>query len=135
MLKIMWVEAGKFLWKFGEETPVSADEMMPVGLRAQFSDWDSEFQSVYRGWLADDPRSGSTLHDIRSALHSNGLRLRSMLAEETRQAVYYWFDVDRSEHEDFRWERCPLCDRPLTLGSQNPNDALVCDNDMLVFPG
>jgi hypothetical protein len=135
MLKIMWVDAGTFLWNFGEETP-SDVQSLSASLQAALSDWASQFRDAYRKWLDDEPDASSILHDIRSSLHSKGQILRDKLADETGQAVYYWFDVDRSEQENFQWEYCPLCSLPLTETSNaNPNDRLVCERSKLVFPG
>ncbi|WP_212002739.1 hypothetical protein [Chitinophaga sp. HK235] len=138
-------EIFKIVWLPGEhEIIFNAKTESPLSLKSplyellnQYLDidkWKIQYNQLYLDWLDGNSESIYNINDqINLSIIDALIKLNKILDQ---QAIYYWFDIDRTFTEGFTWKYCPISGEELIcLGSGYPEkNAFISPRYPLIFP-
>jgi len=133
----MWLSnETEIIFNMKDEAPLSLKENPYYVLNKFISlkEWVKQYTLEYRKWLNDEQNS---ICDIRNRLNSEMIdaikKANDLLNDD---AIFYWFDIDRTYNEGFEWKTCPITGNKLVdLGSEYTEmNQLVCFSSFLVLP-
>ena len=123
------------VWDIELEEPISVSDPLLAILEKEVgtSEWIREFAEIYNLWLEDD---SNEMYDIFNEVNLSMIKKLDHYNSTAQEKVYYWFDVDRVEHPDFKWKTCPLSNSELIdLGEKVPKkNRLMSKNHSIIFP-
>ena len=97
--------------------------------------WRKKYARNYRDWLENDDK---TIFDFEKSLLRDMLAALRRVNEKLPADLHfcYWYDLDRSENEDFHWTHSPITREPLTdLGDDFFSENRLWDkNNCLILP-
>jgi hypothetical protein len=137
LLKIMWVPgAESLLWNMKDESQLSSQSAIYklVEGNSEIVSWASRFDQLYEQWLEGD---NDVIYDVKHEVNREILSiLRTLNTSLSELAIFYWFDVDRTDNDDFVWTESPFSGKPLLdLGPDyHFLNRLVSLEDYVVFP-
>lgn len=107
---VMWLpDTSEIIWDMKNKTQMSSDFYLYHALN-QYIDlekWIKKYAELYKDWLEADAQEIYNLQNpsIEKML-SSIQKVNANLPQNTK--LFYWFDVDRTENEDFIWENSPI---------------------------
>lgn len=137
LYKIMWVpETEKVIWDMRTEEPISINDMIykRVTNHLNLTKWIKFYKGLYSDWLEDDKND---VYDITHDINQMAINALGKINQSLNEIkLYYWFDKDRTEEENFQWEFCPLTNQKLIyLGKEyHYLNRYISPNSFLVFP-
>lgn len=89
-----------------------------INQNIDFNNWLANYCSYYQKWLNEDDQ---TIFDLRSPLLKSILDAIQNVNKkmDDNKRLFYWFDIDRSFKEDYRWKNCPITKTKLINLGQN----------------
>lgn len=97
--------------------------------------WRKKYAQLYRKWLENDNKA---IFDFEQAILKDILSAIRCVNEKLPPDLHfcYWYDLDRSENEDFVWTHSPISGDPLTdLGDDFFRESRMWDkNNGLLLP-
>lgn len=137
LLKVMWLpKEDEVLFNIKNETflPIQSKLYNEVFNNFDITKWKKLYGQAYDKWLNEDD---SSIYDINSQVNQSMIntlvKVNELLGGEM---IFYWFDIDRTDNENFKWEFCPLSKKRLIhLGDEYPKiNSLISPDYPLVFP-
>ena len=137
LVKVMWLPGEDeilFDMKNGIPIPLTSKLYTYLAEHISVNKWRDLYKLKYDDWLYKDDAS---IYDINHKV--NTMMLYALLkVNETLSGkkLLYWFDIDRTENENFVWEECPLSlNRLMHLGANYPQiNVLMSPDYPLIFP-
>lgn len=134
--KLMVVGAqSEIIWNMisEKEIPLNNDVYIKINKEINLNEWQNKFNNLYTQWLNEDVEF---IFDIFNPINTDILSAISRYNKNSDSKLYYWFDVNRDNYPDFKWEYCPITGERLILLSEayHSNNRLVSPNEPLVFP-
>jgi len=141
LYKVMWLpEIDQIIWRMDKEAPASADvQTLIINNLAKYIDlqqWHSSYSQLYNRWLQDE---STEIYNITSEINSRMVAAvkkanESLVKEE--MLIFYWFDKDRTEDDDWIWMNDPIDGAPLIALDKNFHhlNRKVSLKSYLVFP-
>jgi hypothetical protein len=136
-VKIMWLPDGhehKHLLYMTNNSFVEDLEILKLIDLNILTTWSDFFDKEYDDWLSG---YSDLIFDLESPEISLILEhLVDLNKSQSKVEFFYWFDVDRSINEKFKWKNCPLTGEALVnLGKEYlKNNRLVAPKAPLCFP-
>lgn len=137
LLKIMWLPAER-------EVLFNIQNEIQIPITSKFYDVFSDYIDIekwrilygekYHNWLNEDD---SSIYDINNEINLKMIDALVKINKRSSDAIFfYWFDIDRTFYERFKWEYCPLSNkRLLTLGDSYPAiNSFISPDYPLLFP-
>ena len=136
--KLVWLPEEKQLLfdaKSQEYLSLESDAFRQILMFIDLDRWTASYSVAYKKWLNEDDMSIYDFNYPVNAVIIDGLIKANRGSEP--ELLLYWFDVDRTDNEEFVWEYCPLSGRKLiNLGEDYPKiNSLVSPDFPLIFPG
>ncbi len=139
LYKIMWLPDTENLFlKMTDETEAELSVknyfITELQKNIDLNEWQIDYRKAYKMWLEDDD---NTIYDIHNPLIFNIIEAVNKVNQQSEKLkLYYWFDIDRSANENFRWEKCPITNTELkNLGKDYFYvNRLVSEKASLVMP-
>lgn len=100
------------------------------------SAWHKKYSVLYQEWLNNDL---DVIYDIKNEINVEIIQAIKATNDELRKKnilLFYWFDFDRTSHENKEWSKDPFTDKYLyELGSSyNKLNRKVSLENFIVFP-
>ncbi|SFS47950.1 hypothetical protein [Mucilaginibacter polytrichastri] len=136
-IKVMvTVDSEDILWNIVSESVISCNHPAYILLSKQIDlkQWKRDYLNLYNNWLYNDD---NRIYNIDDPINKSMiLALAAVNKLNKNVKLFYWFDVDREEHPEYRWTKCPLSNEPLiTLPSYiHKNNRYVSTATPLIFP-
>lgn len=107
---IMWLpDTAEIIWDMKNKTQMSSDFYLYHSLNQHIDlgKWTKTYTELYKDWLEADTQEiynlqNPSIQKMLSAIQ----KVNTNLPQNTK--LFYWFDVDRTENEDFIWENSPI---------------------------
>ena len=137
LIKIMWLPGQQeilFRMKTEESLPLASKHHNQISALIDIDKWRYLYGQAYDNWLNKDD---NRIYDINFDVNQNMIAALTKANEALHQRIYfYWFDVDRTDNENFKWEFCPISSKKLLkLEPDFPKvNSLVSPDYPLVFP-
>ncbi len=137
LLKIMWLpNENEIFFHMRNEKAVfwNSEIYKSLSEYIDVENWKHLYSKSYQRWLDDDDDS---IYDIQSEINKSMIdSLIKLNKTLVSGVVFYWFDIDRTNNENFKWEFCPNSKKRLfTLGNTYPKiNSLISPEFPLVFP-
>lgn len=134
--KVMWAaEGANIIWNMEQEEPDASCAALAALLHTYIDvpAWATSYEDYYHQWLAADDL---TIYNLDAPIVASMLNAIKRFNRQEQYKLYYWFDIDRTESSDFRWQRSPLSgERLLQLpDSFSSVNRYISPTDLLVFP-
>jgi hypothetical protein len=137
MYKVMWVPGHEgIIWDIHNEEQVPVDDTLYSTLKKyiDIEKWEETYKSEYHSWLEADNNS---IHDINNEV--NLLMIEAIGKANNSlvdKLIFYWFDIDRTDVDNFYWEYCPLSNKKLVaLGNNYPKmNSFISIDYPIIFP-
>ena len=137
LLKIMWLpEAASMIWDMKHESEISLGAIQDetANVYAEISSWAGRYEQFYKRWLEDET---DVIYDIDHEINREILSIvKGLNATSNKYIFFYWFDVDRTNDDKFRWVTSPRSREVLfDLGPDfHFLNRLISVEDYMVFP-
>lgn len=135
----MWLpETKRVIWdiKNEQQIPLKSQPYLDIAsLNFDLNKWIKEFGKLYRLWLdEDDKRVFDLNHEV------NKMPIEMLIAlnkAADNYKILYWFDVNRDENPEFKWEYCPISKTLLKEFNEDlpRKNKYFSDVYPLIFPG
>ena len=120
--KVMFVpNEDTVLWEVFAENPLQlgCKNYCILNSYIDIEDWKEKYRIKFNEWLNEDDL------DIFDINHSVNLEMINALIQVNRHLsgdfIYYWFDIDRTYNEHYRWTNCPISgEKLIDLGTEYP---------------
>jgi len=141
LYKLMWLPVkSEILWRMKDETLAlpHARQLILSCINQYFdiNDWYENYSKSYHDWLNND---NPTIFDLKNKLNWEVVlslkRVNKLLARQDI-LLFYWFDIDRSKYDNWKWSKDPITNKPLSeldLSFHELNKKVSEDN-YIVFP-
>ena len=137
LIKVMWLpeeEEILFHLKSEKALPITSKWYNHVLRYIDLNNWKELYRKAYDNWLNN---GDSFIYDINNEV--NLIMINALIAaNETlkNEMIFYWFDIDRTYHENFLWEYCPISkQRLIFLGDNYPKiNSFISPEYPLIFP-
>lgn len=136
-LKLMWLPDESFPlfdMQTNEVCSLSREEQSFIREQLSLDAWIHSFTLEYAKWLNDE---NNKVHDIHSELHASMIRnIEKTNKLANSLIIYYWFDIDRTNVDDFHWQNYPISGKALIdLGeTYHSLNRLISPDFPITFP-
>jgi hypothetical protein len=137
LLKVMWLpESDGIIFDMMNEKPLNKEESIYIELNKQINlkEWITDYSKEYKKWLED---KSDKIYDLNFSVNKNMIdAIKKLNQKNVKELLFYWFDVDRTDNENFKWEFCPIAGvKLLQLGNGfSKINNLISIEEYLVFP-
>jgi hypothetical protein len=137
LIKVMWLpEEKEVLFNIKNETviPIKSKLNSQVFSFFDIDKWKRLYAEAYDRWLNKDD---SSIYEVNNPVNQSMIDTLIKVNESLeREMIFYWFDIDRTYNENFKWEFCPMSNQRLIfLGDEYPKiNSLISPEYPLIFP-
>lgn len=137
LFKIMWVpETEEVIWDMKTEEPISINHIIynKVIKHLDLTNWISFYKILYSDWLDEDKNDIYNIsHEINQMVINTLEKINQSLDD---MKIYYWFDIDRTEEENYQWKICPLTNQNLKYLGKDYHylNRFISPKKFIVFP-
>ena len=135
---VMWLpDNAEIIWEMKNKTQMSSDFYLYHALNEyiDLEKWIKKYTELYKDWLEADVQEIYNLQNpsIQKMLYAIQ-KVNTNLPQNTK--LFYWYDVDRTENEDFIWENSPVDSKQLVNLGENFSylNRLIDTKNYLVLP-
>jgi hypothetical protein len=126
----------RIIWDVMTEEPIfrNADLYEALSEEIDFKKWRNKYAIKNKNLFQRDDDS---IYQLKNPINLDMVNALLKLNEKLEDIIiYYWFDIDRTLDENFKWTHCPLSkERLIDLGPDYPKiNSFVSMQFPLIFP-